>query len=107
LNALKFSKKLLSNVWLFKIPCYLCPCLFREVKQTQGGDIAQLVEQWTENPCVGGSNPSITTKENQAQMCLVFLLDKTEACFMLKNNKKNNIFRHLGFLVFLLSKVED
>jgi hypothetical protein len=40
-------------------------------------------------------------------MCLVFLLDKTEACFMLKNNKKNNIFRHLGFLVFLLSKVED
>lgn len=24
-------------------------------------------------------NPSITTKENQAQTCLVFLLDKTEA----------------------------
>jgi hypothetical protein len=25
------------------------------------GDVAQLVEQRTENPCVGGSIPSITT----------------------------------------------
>lgn len=28
---------------------------------TQDGDVAQLVEQRTENPCVGGSIPSITT----------------------------------------------
>jgi hypothetical protein len=27
------------------------------------GDVAQLVEQRTENPCVGGSIPSITTKK--------------------------------------------
>ena len=27
----------------------------------KNGDIAQLVEQWTENPCVPGSNPGITT----------------------------------------------
>ena len=26
------------------------------------GDVAQLVEQGTENPCVGGSIPSITTQ---------------------------------------------
>ncbi len=25
------------------------------------GQIAQLVEQWTENPCVGGSIPSLPT----------------------------------------------
>ena len=25
------------------------------------GQVAQLVEQWTENPCVGGSIPSLTT----------------------------------------------
>ena len=25
------------------------------------GRVAQLVEQWTENPCVGGSNPPPTT----------------------------------------------
>ncbi len=31
--------------------------------QSQKGDIAQLVEQRTENPCVLGSNPSITTKK--------------------------------------------
>ena len=27
------------------------------------GDVAQLVEQRTENPCVGGSIPSITTPQ--------------------------------------------
>jgi hypothetical protein len=26
------------------------------------GAVAQLVEQWTENPCVGGSNPPHTTE---------------------------------------------
>ena len=26
------------------------------------GSIAQMVEQRTENPCVGGSNPSLSTK---------------------------------------------
>lgn len=30
------------------------------------GDVAQLVEQRTENPCVGGSIPSITTTLTQA-----------------------------------------
>jgi hypothetical protein len=34
-------------------PRYLC---------NEVGDVAQLVEQRTENPCVGGSIPSITTK---------------------------------------------
>lgn len=29
------------------------------------GTIAQLVEQWTENPCVLGSNPSSTTRLRQ------------------------------------------
>ena len=28
------------------------------------GDVAQLVEQWIENPCVGGSIPSITTSKS-------------------------------------------
>ncbi len=28
------------------------------------GDVAQLVEQRTENPCVGGSIPSITTSKS-------------------------------------------
>ena len=29
------------------------------------GDVAQLVEHRTENPCVGGSSPSISTKNPQ------------------------------------------
>ncbi len=31
----------------------------------EDGDVAQLVEQRTENPCVGGSIPSITTRKLQ------------------------------------------
>lgn len=29
--------------------------------RNRNGTIAQLVEQWTENPCVPGSNPGSTT----------------------------------------------
>ena len=32
------------------------------------GAIAQLVEQWTENPCVPGSNPGSTTMKKPTQM---------------------------------------
>ena len=38
------------------------------------GDVAQLVEQRIENPCVGGSIPSITTTRS--------LLDSWEAFFI-------------------------
>jgi hypothetical protein len=36
------------------------------------GDVAQSVEQRTENPCVGGSIPSITT-EKKGSFCFPFL----------------------------------
>ena len=40
------------------------------------GAIAQLVEQRTENPCVGGSIPSITTEnEKQCESGFSFFLD--------------------------------
>ena len=57
-------KKMLVEIRLFfikiyfgniKIPLYLQPHLMR------GGALAQLVEQWTENPCVPGSIPGGTT----------------------------------------------
>jgi len=37
----------------------LCP--FPPLAGSFLGDVAQLVEQRTENPCVGGSIPSVTT----------------------------------------------
>ena len=43
---------------------YFCASFF--------GDVAQLVEQRTENPCVGGSIPSITTQK--ASLPRLFLL---------------------------------
>lgn len=36
--------------------------LSSNLSRCANGDIAQLVEQWTENPCVTGSIPVITTK---------------------------------------------
>ena len=42
------------------------------------GVIAQLVEQWTENPCVAGSTPARTTKKTQ--LCWVFFMPLVE-CF--------------------------
>ncbi len=35
----------------------------------ENGDVAQLVEQRTENPCVGGSIPSITTTTEVERGC--------------------------------------
>jgi len=40
---------------------------------TESGDVAQSVEQRTENPCVGGSIPSITT-ECKANRLIIFEL---------------------------------
>jgi hypothetical protein len=37
------------------------------------GDVAQLVEQRTENPCVGGSIPSVTTTTKMLTFGLAFL----------------------------------
>ena len=41
----------------------------------QGGALAQLVEQWTENPCVPGSIPGGTTfipKNNFLSLGIIF-----------------------------------
>ena len=45
---------------------YLCPPIY--------GDVAQLVEQRTENPCVGGSIPSITTEGSLTAAFFVVLI---------------------------------
>jgi hypothetical protein len=42
--------------WVFKLRR-------QELGKVQG-DVAQLVEQRTENPCVGGSIPSVTTSNS-------------------------------------------
>ena len=45
---------------------YFCASFF--------GDVAQLVEQRTENPCVGGSIPSITTLEKPPDEAFFFII---------------------------------
>jgi hypothetical protein len=35
------------------------------------GAVAQLVEQWTENPCVAGSSPAHTTNKGHRRMAFV------------------------------------
>ena len=36
--------------------------------KTKNGVVAQVVEQWTENPCVAGSTPANTTKQRPAEV---------------------------------------
>ena len=48
---------------------------FAVANRKNDGALAQVVEQWTENPCVPGSNPGGTTQENRKQLsfnCLRF-----------------------------------
>ena len=40
--------------------------IFAVALQKQAGALAQLVEQWTENPCVPGSIPGGTTRTRKA-----------------------------------------
>ena len=42
--------------------------------QNNGGTIAQLVEQWTENPCVASSNLAGTTKKPTFQSAFFYFL---------------------------------
>ena len=39
---------------------------FAVANRKNDGALAQVVEQWTENPCVPGSNPGGTTERNPA-----------------------------------------
>ena len=58
-----FAKIKKSKRFQFEIiPLLLSPCYSNG--RVFKGDVAQLVEQRTENPCVGGSIPSVTTKKS-------------------------------------------
>ena len=41
---------------------YFCTTLNNKVNHNNNGSLAQLVEQWIENPCVPGSIPGGTTR---------------------------------------------
>jgi hypothetical protein len=47
-------------------------CLFSSFPNK--GQVAQLVEQWTENPCVAGSIPALTTLSSIASISLLAIL---------------------------------
>ena len=59
--------------------------------RTKWGDVAQSVEQRTENPCVGGSIPSITTSQNS----LVFLRESFFYAFYFNNLCLNRFIFHI------------
>ncbi len=46
---------------------YIFALLLKKAPQKDGA-VAQLVEQWTENPCVGGSIPPHTTNKRDSAM---------------------------------------
>ena len=46
----------------------MCLIIFAILSETKDGAVAQLVEQWTENPCVAGSIPAHTTQNSLLKM---------------------------------------
>ena len=65
------------------------------------GTLAQLVEQWTENPCVPGSIPGGTTKRKAPQ------LPEGLFCFQNKEDltmKKENLFMYCRPLFSLFDR---
>jgi hypothetical protein len=60
--------------FLEKLLCGPFRPTFAPTFNSSPGDVAQLVEQRTENPCVGGSIPSITTGQKPSRKRGLFLL---------------------------------
>ncbi len=53
------------------ICCVKIFCIFAVL--FKGGDVAQLVEQRTENPCVTGSIPVVATTKSTPRWCAFFI----------------------------------
>jgi hypothetical protein len=51
---------------------YFCTTLKQQSKTTYHGFLAQLVEQWIENPCVPGSIPGETTNRLNRAVFIIF-----------------------------------
>ena len=66
-----------KNLWYQEKNLYL---------QSQTGAVAQMVEQWTENPCVGSSILPSTTNYNSKYLIVKYLL----LFFILKTNQMGN-----------------
>jgi hypothetical protein len=73
LKIIKSQKLLISNKQNGKKVSDLFPECFIFASPKRDGAVAQLVEQWTENPCVGGSTPPHTTAERSQRCDLSFL----------------------------------
>jgi hypothetical protein len=69
---------------------YFCASFF--------GDVAQLVEQRTENPCVGGSIPSITTFKKQPPLMGAFIF------IALPMTNFDNLANSIGVLMLIFAK---
>ena len=74
--------------------------------QTENGAIAQLVEQWTENPCVPGSIPGGTTKGSKLLPFVILVFQKPQISF--QSLKPGSLYRRIrkklikhGFIHFI------
>jgi hypothetical protein len=59
--------------------CKLKKIVLLPLQKDDDGAVAQLVEQRTENPCVGGSIPPHTTKSHANKICVAFLFFNARA----------------------------
>ncbi len=60
--------------WKLQKGFYICTRIQQATFLNLEGTLAQLVEQWTENPCVPGSIPGGTTKKPLNRVVFLFVL---------------------------------
>ena len=65
---MKFLERIEENVLAIQSSLLF---LQSQMGSSELGDVAQLVEQRTENPCVGGSIPSITTTNAKNPLTII------------------------------------
>jgi hypothetical protein len=82
-----------AKAFFFKFICSIKKNTIFAVLYKKGGDVAQLVEQRTENPCVTGSTPVVATESTSYGMCFFFAhLSGNRSVFGLKSGCLNNCF---------------
>ena len=85
-----------KNSWLFLVNPFPNRWTHLYLPSSSGGDVAQLVEQRIENPCVGGSIPSITTETPGFLKLGVFDL--------ISSSNTSTIYNYL--IIFTFHKIE-
>ncbi len=82
----------MGQVFKLTLFYYFCRPVLPETRYFPG-DVAQLVEQRTENPCVGGSIPSVTTNPDEAFASQDFHFMDVFYVYILQSQRNDSFYK--------------